>query len=105
MESHNIWVYYKCNTAKYTNKLKLKMVMGMREEILNIVQANFTIYIICLLALLACLYTINSVADYQQQINNNWEQQWEASGCQAAYIVPNISYKYMGGYYEIDGEG
>ena len=67
-------------------------------KVIEWVRSDFWIIIILLLALLGCLYTINSVGNYQQAINDAWEIQWEQSGCSEPYKIPAIDYKYIGGY-------
>ena len=70
----------------------------MGTKLKTIAKMDWTIYIVCLLALLACLYTINSVATYQLKVNENWQEQWEQSGCIQSYTTPDISYNLWGFY-------
>lgn len=54
------------------------IIIGRFKEFLR---RDFIYIIVCLFAVLACLYTIYTVSDYQQQCNEYWLQQWEESGC------------------------
>jgi len=40
------------------------------------VKKDFIIIIVCLMAMLACLYTIYMAKDYNQQCNEHWAEQW-----------------------------
>ena len=71
--------------------------MGL-ESVLEWVKKDFVVIIVCCLCLLACLYTIYSVASYQEQINNAWERQWNESGCYVKPYVPSIPYNLWGQY-------
>ena len=59
---------------------------------------DFLIIVVCLLCLLACLVTLNSVGSYQQQVNAAWQDQWDMSGCAVKYHEPNISFNMWGDY-------
>ena len=63
---------------------------------------DFLIIIVCLLCLLACLATLNSVGEYQQHINQLWQDQWDSSGCKVDPYQPNVSFKLWGDYNEIE---
>lgn len=58
--------------------------MFIKRDLLYIVVVVF--------ALAACLYTLYSVGDYQQLINEHWEQQWEQSGCVYKYTVADYNF-------------
>lgn len=72
------------------------------NSILVWITKDFWVIVIMLLCLFACVYTVYSVGSYQEQINNAWEIQWEQSGCAAAYVTPEIMYRFVGGYNETE---
>uniref|UniRef100_A0A6M3IE52 Uncharacterized protein n=1 Tax=viral metagenome TaxID=1070528 RepID=A0A6M3IE52_9ZZZZ len=72
------------------------------EQVIVVVKKDFIIYLVCLLSLLGCLYTIYTVGSYQQAINNAWLKQWEESGCVAEPELPQIQYRLVGGIYETE---
>lgn len=62
------------------------------------IKKDFLVIIICLLSILACVYTIFTVTEYQDQINRHWIDQWERSGCNYKPSPANIPFN-MGGWY------
>lgn len=72
--------------------------MPAENEIIKWFQKDFLIILVCLMSLLACVWTVFTVQSYQQAINEVWAEQWEASGCKKEYAFANITYN-IGGYY------
>ena len=74
----------------------------MFDKIQNIVKKDLTIYIICAIALLCCLFTMLSIGSYRDAINKAWLDQWMESGCGSLIVYKptavNISFKIMGDY-------
>ena len=67
-------------------------------------QKDILFIIIAALCLAACLYTINSVGEYKDQINDAWMQQWNESCPQQQRLTPqliNISYNIRGDYNDV----
>lgn len=50
------------------------------------IKRDFIYIIVCLIALLICMVSLLDVANYQEQCNDHWVEQWENSGCG---VVPN----------------
>ena len=59
---------------------------------------DFIIVFVCLVCLLACLYTVMTIQAYQNKINDIWLQQWEESGCMAKPYMPNVTFNIKGVY-------
>lgn len=68
------------------------------DKLMAWAERDAVIIIICMLTLGFCWYTIATVGDYQKEINAQWMQQWDQSGCKVVAMQPNISFKYLGGY-------
>ena len=54
---------------------------------------DYLIIVICLLALLGCLYTMLTVIEYRDAINEEWLAQWEASGCRVNALPSHLEYR------------
>lgn len=59
---------------------------------------DWWVILVAIFCLLACMYTINSVSKYQDQINNAWVEMWDNSGCASKYSEPNITFNWRGEY-------
>lgn len=68
------------------------------KRLINIVKKDFFIILVCLMAVLACVYTIGTVSIYQAAVNRAWINQWYDSGCAQPFQAVNISFNYMGDY-------
>lgn len=64
------------------------------------VKKDWLIIAVCLLCLLACVWTLYSAQSYQEQINKAWLEQWESSGCMVKPYQPNITFQWGGIYNE-----
>lgn len=62
------------------------------------VQRDFWVVVICLMSLLACLYTALQVGTYEAAINRAWALQWERSGCEAIYTNVSMKFDMLGRY-------
>lgn len=52
----------------------------MNKQIQEFVRRDFMYIVVVLLALFACLYTLGSVKEYNNQCNAHWEQQIKDAG-------------------------
>lgn len=73
----------------------------LMQRLMQLSRKDLLIYIVCLFALLACLFTINSVGEYQTKINEHWMLQYQSTPCWQAAAMPvmaNITFNIMGDY-------
>lgn len=74
--------------------------MDKINKLLNVLIKDYIVVSICLLSLLACVYTIYTVVSYQTAINQAWQQQWDLSKCAISPNIPNINFSLWGVYHE-----
>jgi hypothetical protein len=63
------------------------------SNIVAFMRSNMYSYIMFALALLACLYTLYNVEDYQQKVNNKWMEFISESCSCSNYYKPNVTFK------------
>ena len=66
---------------------------------------DFVIIIICLLCLLACVYTILTVGEYQEQCNTYWETQLENCECSNYITTFDTNFSLTMNYNEVENNG
>jgi hypothetical protein len=61
-------------------------------------QRDFVVVFMCLMCLLACLYTALEVGNYEDAINRAWALQWERSGCGVRYYNVTMPFDILARY-------
>lgn len=46
-----------------------------------VLQKNYWIYVLCLIILLVCLYSLATLKDYENKCNEHWTEQLKHCGC------------------------
>ena len=59
---------------------------------LDFIKTDAIYIIMIILCLAAIIYTLSTVGDAQEKINQHWVDQWEASGCGEPYYLMNKTY-------------
>ena len=57
------------------------------EKVDALIRRDGLYIIVCAFALFACIWTVGSANDYQNECNTHWQQQLEECGCYDSNIV------------------
>ena len=67
--------------------------MTDNNPLIEFMKRDFVYIIVCLVALLVCLYTIESVQEFQDHCNEHWTEQMK--NCECGYNdIPNWTENY-----------
>ena len=74
------------------------------KTILNYIQKDLFIILVCLITILGCMYTLYTVESYKQDCNNYWESFINDSPCfkgciDKSFNLYNVDFEW-GGIYE-----